>query len=659
MKNSKENENDYVEILLRQNAELELAVKQLTNELADATNGILLRGCLFKSREREISFAAKWSLRYFVLQGCSLSYYLDETDHRPRTTIDLTNCKVQDEGNHNSGHFHIFGLYLASSDETNEGPQGGAILRLSTKNEPMANQWIKMLERACGQEKTKTRTESQDSDSKETEEIDSGKQKPILKRISSSKKILNNFENRVSSPRHTAATTTTGTSNGDNSSKVKPFKPSSFPASKSIHKQSEESPLSLTAKEQNYRGFFHLMVIIMSVTHFRQVYDNLMKVGFLLSPSSLTMSNHPGIDIFRPFLASSTWVLGVLASYCIEVLAHKKKLSEKLVLFLNTILIALMGIGPMVLVWNSNESSALCMIYLLQSVIMFMKVISYAHVNRDLRIYYRSAKQSDRIASSSSKQDNNAKPLRVDNIFLEIKDLEAPVVQYPQNLTVGNLAYFCVAPTLCYQMNYPRSKEIRWKYVFTLVFRLIFVGSLIIYICEQHINPVLVESLVPMKNFDAIVMFRNLLAICIPNTYVWLGGFYFFFHLWLNLFAELTRFGDRKFYLDWWNARSIDEYWRKWNLPVHNWLIRHIYYPLIRQGRSRNVAVFVVFFYSAVMHEIIISVPFRVISWHAFLGMIAQAPLVEITKKVNAVLNNSLLGNCFFWMTFCIVGKIY
>jgi hypothetical protein len=34
----------------------------------------------------------------------------------------------------------------------------------------------------------------------------------------------------------------------------------------------------------------------------------------------------------------------------------------------------------------------------------------------------------------------------------------------------------------------------------------------------------------------------------------------------LNFMAEITKFGDRQFYKDWWNSSFIDEYWRTWNL---------------------------------------------------------------------------------------------
>jgi hypothetical protein len=35
---------------------------------------------------------------------------------------------------------------------------------------------------------------------------------------------------------------------------------------------------------------------------------------------------------------------------------------------------------------------------------------------------------------------------------------------------------------------------------------------------------------------------------------------------------------------DWWNATTVGEYWRLWNQPVHKWMLRHVYFPLIRHG---------------------------------------------------------------------------
>jgi diacylglycerol O-acyltransferase-1 len=146
-------------------------------------------------------------------------------------------------------------------------------------------------------------------------------------------------------------------------------------------------------------------------------------------------------------------------------------------------------------------------------------------------------------------------------MLAECQDLQPPFLLYPQNITASNLGYFLVAPTLCYQLNYPRIPKIRWTKVLFLVFRLLFVAAILIFAVEQYMVPTLEGVLSPMEKKDVFMIIERLLKLSIPNTYVWLLGFYLFFHLWLNLLAELTRFGDRLFYKEWWNARTIDEYW--------------------------------------------------------------------------------------------------
>ena len=103
---------------------------------------------------------------------------------------------------------------------------------------------------------------------------------------------------------------------------------------------------------------------------------------------------------------------------------------------------------------------------------------------------------------------------------------------------------------------------------------------------------------------DLILVFERLLKLTIPVTYIWLLGFYMLFHLFLNFLAEALRFGDRVFYKDWWNATTFEQYWRLWNLPVHYWLVRHLYFPCLRMGMSKAGAAFAVFLFSAIFHEV-------------------------------------------------------
>lgn len=47
---------------------------------------------------------------------------------------------------------------------------------------------------------------------------------------------------------------------------------------------------------------------------------------------------------------------------------------------------------------------------------------------------------------------------------------------------------------------------------------------------------------------DWVRMLERLLKLSLPTLYFWLAMFYVLFHLWLNIVAEATRFGDREFY---------------------------------------------------------------------------------------------------------------
>jgi hypothetical protein len=87
-----------MEILLQQNAALEREVQRLCNDLDEVTQGVAKKGYLYKWREKDISFASRWALRYFVLQGCKLSYFSDDDDRRPKRVFDLSKCFVVEEG---------------------------------------------------------------------------------------------------------------------------------------------------------------------------------------------------------------------------------------------------------------------------------------------------------------------------------------------------------------------------------------------------------------------------------------------------------------------------------------------------------------------------------------------------------------------------------
>jgi len=169
--------------------------------------------------------------------------------------------------------------------------------------------------------------------------------------------------------------------------------------------------------------------------------------------------------------------------------------------------------------------------------------------------------------------------------------------------------------------------------------------------------PIIKNSLVAFDTKDYVHLLERVLKLSVPNACIWLLMFYGFFHSWLNLTGELLRFGDRLFYKDWWNAQTLDVYWRQWNLPVHNWVVRHVYAPSLRHGLSSIQAQVIAFFLSAALHEILISVPCHRFRLWAFWGMLGQLPLIALTRLVAIKLKRPVWGNVVFWASFLVFGQ--
>ena len=173
---------------------------------------------------------------------------------------------------------------------------------------------------------------------------------------------------------------------------------------------------------------------------------------------------------------------------------------------------------------------------------------------------------------------------------------------------------------------------------------------------EQYAVPTVRNSLKPIEESDWVHLCERILKLSTTSLYVWLLGFYAFFHSCLNATAEILKFGDRGFYRDWWNAQTIDEYWRLWNAPVHFWLKRHVYIPLRSAGYSPFVSSLAIFGLSAIGHEYLVAVSTHLVLGWALGAMLIQIPLITITRWYLNRWPKSSFGNYFFWITFCILG---
>ncbi|KAM6921120.1 sterol O-acyltransferase 1 [Xenentodon cancila] len=189
--------------------------------------------------------------------------------------------------------------------------------------------------------------------------------------------------------------------------------------------------------------------------------------------------------------------------------------------------------------------------------------------------------------------------------WAENKTCPDPVV--PQ---VSQYLYFLFAPTLIYRDKYPRNPVTRWSYVATKFLQIL--G------CLFYAYYVFVRLCIPqfrsisMQLFDLRAMVLCVFNSILPGVLVLFLGFFAFLHCWLNAFAEMLRFADRMFYKDWWNSTSFANYYRTWNVVVHDWLYYYVYRDFLwmSQKRFRPAAMLFVFTVSAVVHEYILAVCF-------------------------------------------------
>jgi diacylglycerol O-acyltransferase-1 len=273
-----------------------------------------------------------------------------------------------------------------------------------------------------------------------------------------------------------------------------------------------------------------------------------------------------------------------------------------------------------------------------------LKLISYIQVNswcRQPSPAHRLQRKSTAFASSGKLPPDSA----------DKKDDNSLVV-HPANLTVRDMAYFCLAPTLCYELNFPRTARVRKLFLLRRLAEVVIGTNLILALTQQWIVPVVINSLVPFSGSDLPLATERLIRLALPNHVIWLLGGFILFHSGLNIAGELLRFADRDFYHDWWNSPNVSKFWQNWNLPVHRWFVRHLFKPLLAAGWSRGSAIMAVFLVSSFFHEYLVSVPLRMFKPWLFLGFMCNVPLVLLSGWLEETLGPRA-GNLSMWL--CLV----
>uniref|UniRef100_A0A673MXW1 O-acyltransferase n=1 Tax=Sinocyclocheilus rhinocerous TaxID=307959 RepID=A0A673MXW1_9TELE len=395
----------------------------------------------------------------------------------------------------------------------------------------------------------------------------------------------------------------------------------------SCHKL-QESMLSSASSFKNYRGILNWCVVMLVLSNARLFLENLLRNGILVDP----------IQVVSLFLKDPySWPAAYMFYVCIVV---HGSISEKVGLLIYIFNLTIILCFPMVVVLKLPSITPVGGAFALGVyTILFLKLYSYKDVNRWCRerTQAKARSLSRSLSCPSSPSASSAMQSHV---------------SYPGNLSLRDMYYFVFAPTLCYELNFPRSESIRMGFLLRRLFEMTYFISNVLSIVFQWMVPIIRSSMKPLQEMDYSRMTERLLRLAVPNHLLWLIFFYWFFHSSMNFVAELLRFGDREFYRDWWNSETITFFWQNWNIPVHKWCLRHFYKPLLRRGAGKLLSQSAVFFASAFFHEYLVSVPLRMFRLWAFMGMMAQLPLAWFVARFL----RGNYGNAAVWLSL-IIGQ--
>eukprot|EP00188_Purpureofilum_apyrenoidigerum_P005586 Plantae.Rhodophyta-Purpureofilum_apyrenoidigerum.ctg7413.p1 GENE.Plantae.Rhodophyta-Purpureofilum_apyrenoidigerum.ctg7413~~Plantae.Rhodophyta-Purpureofilum_apyrenoidigerum.ctg7413.p1 ORF type:complete len:435 (-),score=55.36 Plantae.Rhodophyta-Purpureofilum_apyrenoidigerum.ctg7413:255-1559(-) len=215
-------------------------------------------------------------------------------------------------------------------------------------------------------------------------------------------------------------------------------------------------------------------------------------------------------------------------------------------------------------------------------------------------------------------------------------------------VSLNSFLYFIFAPTLVYRpQGYPQTKNFRAKFFARKLFAMIGLLMTMYLIATESILPIL-PKVHEMRTYEF------LWSLILPCSAFFLASFLILFEAVLNIVAEATKFADRLFYEDWWNSTTLDEFSRKWNRPVHDWLERHIYRASLAEGFPKKVSMSMTFLFSGIFHEWVLALTFRRPRLYLFFMMIAQMPLIMILRGRFQSVQSKRAANIFLWFGFFI-----
>ncbi|MCJ1337867.1 hypothetical protein MMC09_003151 [Bachmanniomyces sp. S44760] len=334
---------------------------------------------------------------------------------------------------------------------------------------------------------------------------------------------------------------------------------------------------------RDFRGFFVLFWIGLAIMVLTTMLRNIRDTGYPLRVKMWTL------------LTANTWQLGL--SDLVMVVSTGLSVSLQMMFRRSNDILRWSKLGmpihsifqagwlilwinwPFMLNWTWTAQ----VFFTLHTIVLLMKMHSYAFYNGHLSTtedrlsaldnpenastaaavrYPSSSTHLNEIEQETENLYNEEKKVAISQLREDLAlELTSPLgrVTFPQNLTFYNYADYILCPTLCYELEYPRTSKINvmelfWKTL--AVFGCIF---LLTITSEEFIVPVLHDASLRLRGVESLadqslIMAETISLLLFPFMVTFLLVFLVIFEYVCGAFAEITCFADRHFYEDWWNS---------------------------------------------------------------------------------------------------------
>ena len=284
-----------------------------------------------------------------------------------------------------------------------------------------------------------------------------------------------------------------------------------------VHTQVRVAPLDKFSNSE-YTGFVNLLILLFIVMMSRLVIENYQKYGNLIDPSAALLTVEETIFVTT---AMTLLMTHYAVGYWIELSRQRLQMISSSMRWhaFNALFII---VEQTLYVGRYCTRPATGILLLLFSSILVLKLFSFAFVT----------------------------------------------THEPKPVGLWSYIMFLFVPTLCFQYEYPQAPSRSWLKALRYFMEFIIAISSMTILSQQYAEPTLETSIALIKHGELSLggLAERIMKLSLSVSLIWLAMFYGFFHAYLYFWAEVTQFGDRLFYKEWWNSSELGTYWRLWYL---------------------------------------------------------------------------------------------